>query len=54
MAQSAPGAYSYFLLFQPVARAGYSIYICHLTAEESNQAREELRLPHPKIDPGLP
>jgi hypothetical protein len=34
LAPAGQGDYSYFLSFQPVARAGYSIYIYHLTAED--------------------
>jgi 4-amino-4-deoxy-L-arabinose transferase-like glycosyltransferase len=39
------GEYEYFLRFQPVAMAGYSIYIYHITLEEANQVRRELGLP---------
>ena len=40
--------YAYFLDFEPVAMAGYSIYIYHITPEEANRVRcqlgmEELR-----------
>jgi len=31
--------------FEPVAMAGYSIYICHVTREEANRVRRESRLP---------
>ena len=37
--------YRYFLNFQPVATAGYSIYIYHITIDEANQVRRELGLP---------
>jgi 4-amino-4-deoxy-L-arabinose transferase-like glycosyltransferase len=37
--------YSYFQLLQPVARAGYSINIYHVTAEDADRVREELGLP---------
>ena len=36
---------TYFQRFQPVAMAGYSIYIYHITLDEANQARRELGLP---------
>jgi hypothetical protein len=34
--------YHYFLRFQPVAMAGYSIYIYHITLDEANRVRREL------------
>ncbi|MCI0458549.1 MAG: glycosyltransferase family 39 protein, partial [Gemmataceae bacterium] len=37
--------YAYFLRFRPVGRAGYSIYIYHISREEANHARRELGLP---------
>lgn len=37
--------YRYFLNFEPVAMAGYSIYIYHITLDEANRVRQELRLP---------
>jgi hypothetical protein len=37
--------YDYFLRFEPVAMAGYSIYIYHITLEEANRVRRELGLP---------
>ncbi len=37
--------YAYFLRSRPVARAGYSIYIYHLSAEDCNSIRRELALP---------
>jgi hypothetical protein len=37
--------YRYFLHFQPVAMAGYSIYIYHITLEEANRVRRGLGLP---------
>ncbi len=40
--------YRYFLHFEPVATAGYSIYIYHITRDEANRVRRELGLP--KID----
>ena len=35
----------YFMRFTPVATAGYSIYIYHITPEEANRVRRELGLP---------
>ena len=37
-------SYEYFLRFRPVAMAGYSIYIYHVTLEEANRVRRELGL----------
>jgi hypothetical protein len=34
--------YRYFLNFNPVATAGYSIYIYHITLDEANRVRREL------------
>lgn len=39
------GRYTYFLHFRPVAMAGYSIYIYHITLDEANRIRGELGLP---------
>ena len=39
------GFYGYFLEFTPVARAGHSIYIYHLTADDVNRVRVQLGLP---------
>ena len=36
-------AYEYFRRFKPIARAGYSIYIYHLTLSEVNAVRSESR-----------
>ena len=36
--------YRYFLQFEPVAMAGYSIYIYHVTLKEANRVRQELGL----------
>ncbi len=44
--------YRYFLHFQPVAMAGYSIYIYHITLDEANQVRRELGLPELKVVEG--
>ena len=43
-----PFDFSYFKRFNPVATAGYSIYIYHITLDEANRVRRELGLP--KID----
>jgi hypothetical protein len=37
--------YRYFLNFRPVATAGYSIYIYHITLDEANRVRSALELP---------
>lgn len=37
--------YTYFLRFRPVAMAGYSIYIYHITLEDANRVRREMGLP---------
>ncbi len=37
--------YSYFQYFRPVAMAGYSIYIYHITLEDANRFRSERGLP---------
>ena len=37
--------YSYFQFFRPIARAGYSIYIYHITLDEANAARRKMGLP---------
>jgi len=42
--------YEYFLQFEPVAMAGYSIYIYHVTREEADRVRRELGLPEPRDD----
>ncbi len=34
--------YAYFLRFEPVAMAGYTIYIYHITLDEANRVRREL------------
>ena len=43
--------YHYFLNFQPIAMAGYSIYIYHITMDEANRVRRELGLPELKARP---
>jgi hypothetical protein len=42
--------HSYFLQFEPVATAGYSIWIYHITLADANQVR--LRLGLPALQPG--
>jgi hypothetical protein len=37
--------YRYFLNLKPVARAGHSIYIYHVTPEDANRVRREMGLP---------
>ncbi len=37
--------YAYFLRFKPVATAGYSIYVYHITPEDANRVRRELSMP---------
>jgi len=37
--------YRYFLNYEPVATAGYSIYIYHITPDEANRVRREMGLP---------
>lgn len=39
------GGYLYFLHFKPVATAGYSIYIYHITLDEANRVRQTMGLP---------
>jgi hypothetical protein len=38
-------SYAYFLRFDPIAKAGYSIFIYHITLAEANRVRAELGLP---------
>jgi 4-amino-4-deoxy-L-arabinose transferase-like glycosyltransferase len=38
------GPYRYFERFQPIAKAGYSIFIYHITPEQADQARQEMGL----------
>ncbi len=38
-------AYTYFQQFRPVAKAGYSIFIYHITLDEANAVRQKLGLP---------
>jgi len=44
------GEYEYFLQFEPVGMAGYSIYIYHITLDEANRVRRELGLPELPAD----
>jgi len=44
MLRSRFGEYAYFLKLEPVAMAGYSIYIYHITPDEANRIRRELGL----------
>ena len=37
--------YEYFKLFQPIAKAGYSIYIYHITPDQANAVRRQMGLP---------
>ncbi len=37
--------YGYFRHFRPIAKAGYSIFIYHITREDANAVRQELGLP---------
>jgi hypothetical protein len=47
-----PGAFSYFRELTPEARAGYSIFIYHVTLEQANAVRHGLGLaPLPQEDP---
>jgi hypothetical protein len=39
------GQYKYFERFTPVAKAGYSIFIYHITSEEANRVRQDMGLP---------
>jgi hypothetical protein len=43
--RSKDGHFAYFLRFKPVAMAGYSIYIYHVTLEEANRVRRQFGLP---------
>jgi hypothetical protein len=44
--------YGYFLNFRPVAMAGYSIYIYHITADEANRVRTESGLKELAVSDG--
>ncbi len=48
------GGFTPFQRIRPVATAGYSIYIYHITQEEANRVRQEMGLPElPKQEPPL-
>ncbi|MSR57927.1 MAG: hypothetical protein EXS05_09655 [Planctomycetaceae bacterium] len=44
-------AYTYFQRLEPVAIAGYSIYIYHLTLDDANRLRAEMGLPLLNVEP---
>jgi hypothetical protein len=46
--------YTFFLKYKPVATAGYSIYIYHVSLDEANRVRRELDLPLLDVDPKAP
>jgi hypothetical protein len=46
------GRRTYFERFRPVAKAGYSIFIYHITPEEADQARHDMGLP--PLEPPTP
>ena len=48
------GSYNFFLHYKPVALAGYSIYIYHVTPEEANRVRCELGYPELPPDENHP
>ena len=39
------GVFAYFRQFEPIAKAGYSIFIYHITPEDANRVRASLGLP---------
>jgi hypothetical protein len=45
-------SHKYFERFHPVAKAGYSIFIYHITPEEADQARHDMGLP--PLEPPAP
>jgi hypothetical protein len=47
----APHTYAYLRNFQSIARAGYSIYIYHITLVEANRVRESYGLPPLPVQP---
>ncbi len=47
-------SFSYFQRFWPVGRAGWSIYIYHITPEECRQARREMGLPVLEVPANAP
>jgi hypothetical protein len=38
-------AFEYFRHFRPIAKAGYAIFIYHITPDEANAVRQQLGLP---------
>jgi hypothetical protein len=46
--------FSYFRLFEPVDKAGYSIFIYHISLEQANAARKKLGLPELTTTPATP
>jgi hypothetical protein len=45
------GQYHHFLRFRPVAKAGYSIFIYHITPEEADRVRRDMGLsPLPHLE----
>jgi 4-amino-4-deoxy-L-arabinose transferase-like glycosyltransferase len=48
------GHYGYFLNFEPVAQAGYSIYIYHLTDAETRRVRKSLGVPPTAVNGNEP
>jgi hypothetical protein len=50
--------YAYFRSFRPIAKAGYSIFLYHITPEEADQVRQQMGLPTLRRQPvahgGLP
>jgi dolichyl-phosphate-mannose-protein mannosyltransferase len=49
-----PEGYGYFRRFRPIAKAGYSIFIYHITPAEANPVRQELGLFPLATERGLP
>jgi hypothetical protein len=45
MTQVSAYDYDYFLRFRPVATAGYSIYVYHVSLAEANALRRQLGMP---------
>ncbi len=45
------GGYTYFQRFQPIAKAGYSIFIYRITPEQANRARREMGLSPLAVSP---
>jgi dolichyl-phosphate-mannose-protein mannosyltransferase len=41
--------YTYFLRFEPVATAGYSVYIYYITLDDANQIRRDMGLPELRL-----